>query len=81
VAVAARTMPGASDGWLVELGGEADVAREAQRAAARAHASQREALPEEFRSLDSLGDREHLRWLVPAAIRPPAPRDAEPCLN
>jgi LmbE family N-acetylglucosaminyl deacetylase len=81
VPVVARTTPGASDGWLVELGAEADVAREVQRAAARAHASQREALPDELRSMDSLSDRELLRWLVPAAIRPPAPREAEPCLN
>ncbi|HUB39511.1 MAG TPA: PIG-L family deacetylase [Streptosporangiaceae bacterium] len=81
VAVAGRTMPGARDGWLVELGGEADVAREVQRAAARAHASQSEVLPRELRRLDSLGGQEQLRWLVPAAIRPPAPREAEPCLN
>jgi N-acetylglucosamine malate deacetylase 2 len=81
VPVAARTMPGASGSWPVELGPEADVAREVQRAAARAHASQSEALPEVLRSLDSFGGREQLRWLVPAAIRPPAPRAVEPCLN
>jgi LmbE family N-acetylglucosaminyl deacetylase len=81
VPVVSRTMPGASDGWLVELGDEADVAREVQRAAARAHASQSEVLPQELRRLDSLGRGEPLRWLVAAAIRPPAPREAEPCLN
>ncbi|HXB47932.1 MAG TPA: PIG-L family deacetylase [Streptosporangiaceae bacterium] len=81
VPVVSRTMPGASDGWLVELGAEADVAREVQRAAARAHASQSEVLPQELRRLDSLGRGEPLRWLVPAAIRPPAPREAEACLN
>jgi LmbE family N-acetylglucosaminyl deacetylase len=81
VPVAARTMPGASGGWLVELGAETDVAREVQRAAARAHASQSEALPEVLRSLDSYSGQEQLRWLVPAAIRPPAQRAAEPCLN
>jgi len=81
VPVAARTMPGAEGGWLVELGAETDVAREVQRAAARAHASQSEALPEVLRGLDSLTGLEQLRWLLPAAIRPPAPRPAEPCLN
>ena len=82
VPVAARTMPGAADGWLVELGVETDVAREVQHAAARAHASQSETLPEVLASLDSFSDREQLRWLVPATIRPPAPRAAEqPCLN
>jgi N-acetylglucosamine malate deacetylase 2 len=81
VPVAARTMPGASGSWLVELGAEAEVAREVQRAAARAHASQSEALPEELRRLDDLSGREHLRWLVDEAIRPPAPRAVEPCLS
>ena len=81
VPVAARTTPGASGSWLVELGAEAHVAREVQRAATRAHASQSEALPGELRSLDGLDGHEHLRWLVHAAIRPPAPRAAEPCLS
>jgi LmbE family N-acetylglucosaminyl deacetylase len=81
VPVAARTMSGASASWLVELGPEADVARDVQRAAARAHASQSERLPQILTSLDSFGGREQLRWLLPAAIRPPAPRAVEPCLN
>jgi N-acetylglucosamine malate deacetylase 2 len=88
VPVAARTMPGAIGGWLVELGADSDVVREVQRAAARAHASQSETLPEVLAGLDSFGDREQLRWLVPAAIRPPLPRAVEqprstnePCLN
>ncbi|HUC23985.1 MAG TPA: PIG-L family deacetylase [Streptosporangiaceae bacterium] len=81
VPVAARTMPGASGGWLVELGAETEVAREVQRAAARAHTSQSETLPEVLAGLDSISGREQLRWLVPAAIRPPAPRAVEPCLN
>jgi N-acetylglucosamine malate deacetylase 2 len=81
VPVAARTMPGASGGWLVELGAETDAAREVQRAAARAHASQSETMPEVLASLDSFSGREQLRWLVPATVRPPAPRAAEPSLN
>jgi N-acetylglucosamine malate deacetylase 2 len=81
VPVAARTRAGARGGWLVELGAEADAAREVQRSAARAHASQAEALPEVFRSLDSQGGREQLRWLVRAALRPPAPRPVEPSLS
>jgi N-acetylglucosamine malate deacetylase 2 len=81
VLVAARTMPGASGGWAVELGRETGVAREVQRAAARAHASQSETLPEVLARVDSFGGREQLRWLVPAAVRPPAPRAVEPCLN
>lgn len=81
VPVAARTMPGAGRGWLVELGAQADVARAAQRAAARAHTSQSEALPEELRRLDGSSAREQLRWLVPAAVRTPAPWVVVPCLN
>jgi LmbE family N-acetylglucosaminyl deacetylase len=67
VPVAARTMPGASGGWLVELGAAADAARAVQRAAARAHTSQSDALPGEFRRLNGLSSREPLRWLVPRA--------------
>jgi LmbE family N-acetylglucosaminyl deacetylase len=81
VPVAARTTPGASGGWVVELGAETDVAREVQRAAIRAHVSQSETLSEMLSSLDGRSGREHLRWLVPAAIRPPAPRAVEPYLN
>jgi len=68
VPVAARTTPGASHGWAVELGAETDVARAVQQAAARAHASQSEMLPEELRRLDGHSGREQLRWLVPAAM-------------
>ena len=81
VPVAARTMPGASGGWLVELGAETEVARDVQRAAARAHASQSEALPEVLGSLDGFSGREQLRWLAPVTSRPPAQRLAEPCLS
>jgi N-acetylglucosamine malate deacetylase 2 len=81
VPVAARTMTGARGSWLVELGAAADVAREAQRSAARAHASQSEALPEVLRSLDGQRGCEQLRWLVAAAARPPAPRAPEPSLS
>jgi N-acetylglucosamine malate deacetylase 2 len=81
VPVAARTMHGASGSGLVELGAEAGVARDVQRAATRAHASQSEALPWALACLDGPGGRERLRWLVPAASRAPAPRAAEQCLN
>ena len=81
VPVAARTIPGTRGSWPVELGPEAAVAREVQRAAARAHASQSEALPQVLGNLDGLSDREQLRWLTPAARRPPAPRAVEPGLN
>jgi LmbE family N-acetylglucosaminyl deacetylase len=81
VPVAARAIAGASGSWHVELGAETGIARDVQRAAARAHASQSEALPRVLASLDGLSGREHLRWLAPAATRPPTPRAAEPCLN
>jgi N-acetylglucosamine malate deacetylase 2 len=81
VPVAARTMPGTSASWFVELGPETDVARDVQRAAARAHASQSETLPSVLASLNGFSGREQLRWLVPEEIRLPAPRAAEPCLN
>jgi LmbE family N-acetylglucosaminyl deacetylase len=81
VPVVARTMPGAHGSWLVELGAEADAARAVQRSAARAHASQSEALPKVLRCIDGLSGGEHLRWLVPTAIRPAAPRAVEPSLN
>ncbi len=77
VRVAARTMPGASSGWAVEFGAATDAARAVQRAAARAHASQSDALPEELRRLDGLGGREQLSWLVPAAIQPAGPSSRE----
>ena len=81
VPVVARTTAGAHGGWPVDLRAETDGAREVQRSAVRAHASQSAALPEALSSLDGQNGREHLRWLVPAAIRPPAPRAVEPRLN
>ena len=81
VPVAARTVPDAQSGWLVRLGADTGAARAVQRSAARAHASQSEALPEVLRSLGSLGDGEPLRWLVTAGVGAPAPRPAEPVLN
>jgi LmbE family N-acetylglucosaminyl deacetylase len=80
VPVAARTMPG-SGGWLVELGAQTDVARAAQRAAARAHVSQSEALPGELRRVDGLSGREGLRWLVPATGRTLSAMAAMPWLS
>ena len=71
VPVAARTMPGAQDGWLVELGAMTEAARAGQRSAARAHASQADALPDVLAGLDRLGSHEQLRWLLHPAVAPP----------
>jgi N-acetylglucosamine malate deacetylase 2 len=83
VPVAARTIHGAHGSWQVELRDQSDAARAVQRSAARAHASQSEALPEVFTRLDSLGSHEQLRWLLTPAIaaqRVMTPRVAvEPC--
>jgi N-acetylglucosamine malate deacetylase 2 len=68
VPVAARTIHGARGAWPVELGHQAADARAAQHSAARAHASQSEALPEVLDGLDRLGSNEQLRWLLPVAV-------------
>jgi N-acetylglucosamine malate deacetylase 2 len=70
VPVAARTIRGAHGSWQVELGDETGAARAVQRSAARAHASQSEALPELLARLDSLGSHEQLRWLLPPTVAP-----------
>ena len=67
VPVAARTIRGAQGSWQVELGDKTGAARSVQRSAARAHASQSEALPELLARLDS---HEQLRWLLPPTIAP-----------
>ena len=66
VPTVARAAPGARGGWLIDLGTGAAAARATQRSAAAAHASQSAVRPEVERSLDVLGGRERLRWLVPA---------------
>jgi N-acetylglucosamine malate deacetylase 2 len=85
VPVAARTRHGARGGWLVQLADQAEAARAVQRSAARAHASQSEALPEVLAGLDRLGGYEQLRWLLPAAVAAPqviAPRaSADPAIR
>jgi N-acetylglucosamine malate deacetylase 2 len=68
VPVAARTIQGAGGGWSVEFGHQAVAARAAQCAAARAHGSQSEALPEVLAGLDRLGSHEELRWLLPVPV-------------
>lgn len=73
VAIAARTRPGVSGAWMLDLGTDAEVARAIQKSAAAAHASQAEALPELISRLDQLGSVETLRWLVSPA-RVPAQR-------
>ena len=69
VPVVAHTAPGQRHGWSIDLGAETAAARAIQRSAAAAHASQAQALTEVSHRLDALGDREHLRWLVPPAGR------------
>ena len=64
VPLAARTRPGVSGAWMVDLGAEAEVARAIQKSAAAAHETQWEALPEMISRLDQLGSTETLRWLV-----------------
>ena len=70
VPLAARTRPGVSGAWTVDLGAEAEVARAIQKSAAAAHATQSEALPEMISRLDQLGSMETLRWLVSPARVP-----------
>ena len=64
VPAAARTRPGVSGAWILDLGADAELARAIQKSAAAAHASQSEALPELIRRLDRLGNTETLRWLL-----------------
>jgi N-acetylglucosamine malate deacetylase 2 len=73
VPAAARTRPGVSGAWMLDLGAEAEAARAIQKSAAAAHTSQSEALPELIGRLDQLGSVETLRWLVSPA-RVPAQR-------
>jgi len=68
VPVAARTIRGARGGWPVDLGYQAADARAAQNSAARAHASQSEALPEVLERLGRRGSHEQLRWLLPVPV-------------
>lgn len=70
VPLAARTRPGVSGAWMVDLGAEAEVARAIQKSAAAAHATQSEALPAMISRLDQLGSMETLRWLVSPARVP-----------
>lgn len=70
VPLAARTRPGVTGAWTVDLGAEAEVARAIQKSAAAAHATQSEALPEMISRLDQLGSMETLRWLVSPARVP-----------
>ena len=62
--VAAHTRSADRGAWVIDLGPDAPVARAIQKAAAAAHASQAEALPQLVRRIDQLDGREHLRWLV-----------------
>lgn len=69
VPVAARTRPGVSGAWMLDLGPDTEIARAIQKSAAAAHATQAEALPELISRLNQLGSAETMRWLVsPARI-------------
>ena len=70
VPLAARTRPGVSGAWVVDLGPDAEIARAIQKSAAAAHGSQWEALPDMISRLDHLGSMETLRWLVSPARVP-----------
>jgi N-acetylglucosamine malate deacetylase 2 len=70
VLAAARTRPGVSGSWMLDLGADAEAARAIQKSAAAAHASQSEALPQVIGRLDQLGSAETLRWLVSPARVP-----------
>jgi LmbE family N-acetylglucosaminyl deacetylase len=70
VPVVARTRPGVSGAWTLDLGNETEVARAIQKSAAAAHTSQSETLPELIGRLDQLGSTEALRWLLSPARVP-----------
>jgi LmbE family N-acetylglucosaminyl deacetylase len=70
VPTAARTRPGVSGTWSLDLGADAEMARAIQKSAAAAHVSQSEAVPEVIGRLDQLGSVEMLRWLVSPARVP-----------
>jgi LmbE family N-acetylglucosaminyl deacetylase len=67
VPVVAHTVPGHPHSWSLDLGAQTAAARAVQRSAAAAHSSQSQAMTGVRRRLDSLGGREHLRWLIPPA--------------
>jgi hypothetical protein len=67
VPIVARTEPIAPGAWMIDLGADATTARTIQKAAAAAHISQSQALPQLTHRLDLLDSREYLRWLVPGS--------------
>jgi N-acetylglucosamine malate deacetylase 2 len=71
VPVAARTRPGVSGAWILDLGADAELARAIQKSALAAHTSQSAAIPELISRLDQLGTVETLRWLLSPARVPP----------
>jgi N-acetylglucosamine malate deacetylase 2 len=68
--VAARTKPGVSGAWILDLGADAEIARAIQKSAVAAHVTQSHALPALISRLDQLGSEETLRWLVSPARLP-----------
>ena len=70
VPAAARSKPGVSGAWVLDLGADAEIARAIQKSALAAHVTQSEALPELVSRLDRLGSTEMLRWLVSPARLP-----------
>jgi LmbE family N-acetylglucosaminyl deacetylase len=75
VPAAARTRPGVSGAWMVDLGADAEVARAIQRSAAAAHTTQADALGGLIDRVDQAGSVEAMRWLV-APARVPRARQA-----
>jgi LmbE family N-acetylglucosaminyl deacetylase len=71
VPVAARTRPGVSGAWILDLGADAELARAIQKSALAAHTSQSAAILELISRLDQLGAVETLRWLLSPARVPP----------
>ena len=78
VPAAARTRPGVSGAWIVDLGVDAEVARAIQRSAAAAHTTQAEALPGLIDQVEQAGSVEALRWLVAPARLPRARETISP---
>lgn len=76
VPVAARTKPGVSGGWALDLGTDAELARAIQKSAAAAHRSQSETFAEMINRIDRFGHAETLRWLLSLA-RVPAQRTGQ----
>ncbi len=79
--VAGHTRPGAAGAWMIDLGAEASTARAIQKAAAAAHSSQSDALPDVLRRLDLLDGTETLRWVLTPRPVPGQRDEPEPLVS